>query len=211
MHQTIVLVRHGHVEGIDIPHFRGRQHLQLTAPGLQQAEQTASYLSRLVRPDVVISPLTRCITTASIIGRSRGLVPIPDEKLIDLDFGEWQGRSYSDVLNSDRERAESWFSSPHTAEISGGETLDLAFQRVTEAMTDILSRRAGQTVILVGHDTTNRLILLNALGMDLSRYEDLVQDPCGVSRLLRDSGRWVVQSVNETARLMPALGHTAAD
>lgn len=212
MYQAIAIVRHGHVEGIDVPRFRGRQHLQLTGAGLQQAEQTASYLNRLVRPDVIISsPLTRCITTASMIGRSRGLAPIPDERLIDLDFGEWQGRSYSDVLASDRERVEAWFSSPHTAEIPGGETLDLAFRRVTEAMKDILSRHVGQTITLVGHDTTNRLILLNALGMALSRYKDLVQDPCGVSRLLRDNGRWVVQSVNETAQLVPTLSHTASN
>ncbi len=95
----VVLVRHGHVEGIDQPRFRGRMHLQLTAVGLRQAEQACEYVS-MIAPclrGIYSSPMTRCISTASIIGRPFGLAPNPEEGLTDLDYGAWQGRRVSAV------------------------------------------------------------------------------------------------------------------
>jgi probable phosphoglycerate mutase len=66
----------------------------------------------------------------------------------------------------------------------------------------IVSQHLGQTVLLVGHDSVNRIFLLLALELPLSRYWLLRQSPCGVS-VLEHSGMsgWVVASVNETAHL----------
>ena len=206
MHESIILVRHGHVEGIDQPRFRGRQHLQLTAVGLQQAEQTAAYLHHLVRPDAIVcSPMARCIATGAIVGQPAGLAPMPDEGLADLDYGEWQGKLVAELRDTDP-RVTKWFTDPATASFPGGENLVAASERIQAAVTRIIQQRPGQTVILVGHDATNRLILLIALGLPLSRFHDLAQDPGSVSRLGYDRGRWTVLSMNETAQLGPTLG-----
>lgn len=205
MPERVILVRHGHVEGIDQPRFRGRQHLQLTAAGLQQAEQTAAYLHRLVRPDAIVcSPMARCIATGAVVGQPAGLAPMPDEGLSDLDYGEWQGKLVADLRRTDPRVAE-WFTDPASAAFPGGETLVAASERVHAAVSRIIRQRPGQTVIMVCHEATNRLILLMALALPLSRFHDLAQDPGSVSRLGHDCGRWTVLSMNETAHLAPTL------
>ena len=189
MHESFVLVRHGHVDGIDPPRFRGRQHLELTAAGLQQAERTAACLHRLVRPDAIVcSPMARCIATGAVIGQLAGLAPMPDEALADLDYGEWQGKLVTELRDTDPLVAD-WFTDPAAAVFPDGESLAAAGERVRAAVVRIVQQRPGQTVIMVGHGATNRLILLMALGLLLSRFHDVAQDPGSVSRLGHDRGR----------------------
>ena len=201
MHTTIVLVRHGHVEGIDQPRFRGRQHFALTAAGMRQVEQTAALIARRTRLDAVFSsPLTRCITTAAAIGGVQNLPPQPEKDLIDIDFGEWQGRTVDDVLTNDGERARAWFAEPATAIVPGGETLAALSRRVVEAFDRIVDQHQGGTVVIVGHDTVNRTLLLHALNLGLENYSRIRQDPACVNIVLAGE-TLVVSSLNETAHL----------
>ena len=204
MPTTILLIRHGHVEGIDRPTFRGRQHLALTAYGMHQVEATAALIARSGRLDAVFSsPLTRCITTAAAIARIDGLAPQPEEDLIDMDYGEWQGRLHTDVLAQDGERARAWFADPATASIPGGERLGDLSCRVLGAVDRIVGRHAGGTVAIVGHDTVNRVILLHALGLDLGHYRRIRQDPACLN-VLSLGNETSVLSMNETAHLVMA-------
>ena len=88
----IILVRHGHVEGISPERFRGRADLELTLEGRRQAEATARRIEASWTPDALYaSPLSRARTTAEAIGRPLGLTPTPVPGLVDIDYGEWQG------------------------------------------------------------------------------------------------------------------------
>jgi probable phosphoglycerate mutase len=53
-----------------------------------------------------------------------------------------------------------------------------------------------QTVVLVGHDSVNRIILLHALDLPLSRYRRLAQDPCAINEIDFSAGEFTVRSVN---------------
>jgi broad specificity phosphatase PhoE len=69
----IVLVRHGHVEGIDPPRFRGQIDLPLTDLGSQQAELTRDFVAHMPNPTAAYtSPLSRCKRTAEIMGQPTG-------------------------------------------------------------------------------------------------------------------------------------------
>jgi len=206
---TIVLVRHGHVEGIDQPRFRGRMHLQLTSVGLQQAEQASEYIGRIApHPRAIYSsPLTRCVTTGAIIGRHSGLAPIPEEGLIDFDYGVWQGRLIADVKHDSPDAVLQWFKEPDRAVIPSGETLQAMSERVVKTLAEIVQKGAGEAVVIVGHDSVNRAILLHALGLPLNRYWHLRQDPGAVSRLEFEDEDWRICSLNESAHLVPTLGH----
>lgn len=209
MRVSVIVVRHGHVEGIEIPRFRGRMHLPLTATGLQQAEQSGEYVRRLAPHPAAIysSPLTRCITTASTIGNPLGLAPIPTEGLNDIDYGAWQGRLVTEVASEAPSEVAAWFETPAQATIPGGETLDALSIRTRASVADIVAKHAGDAVIIVAHDSVNRVILLQALGLPLDHYWRLGQSPGAVSRLEYVDGRWTIESLNETGHLAPTLGH----
>lgn len=200
---TIVLVRHGSVEGIEQPRFRGRRHFPLTGAGLRDVGHTAAVIAARHRPDIIVtSPLTRCVTTGAVIGQAVGLAPEPDEALIDIDYGEWQGRLQSEVRQSDPDRAAAWFDHPETATIPGGESLAAVAKRVSAALERIANRAAGGTAVVVGHDAVNRVLLLRLLGLDLSHFWRISQDPACLNLLQRSPEGWSLHSLNETAHLL---------
>ena len=198
----IILVRHGHVEGISPERFRGRADLELTLEGRRQAEATARRIEASWTPDALYaSPLSRARTTAEAIGRPLGLTPTPVPGLVDIDYGEWQGLTPDEVRLKWPEALDTWYRAPHWAAIPGGESLQDVLARAVAALRDVVGRHARETVVVVGHDSVNRIILLNALDLPLSRYRRLGQDPCAINEIDFLAGEFTIRSVNETHHL----------
>ena len=55
--------------------------------------------------------------------------------------------------------------------------------------------------MLVAHDSINRVILLHALDLPLSRYRRLDQDPCAINEIDFSAGEFTIRSVNEIYHL----------
>jgi probable phosphoglycerate mutase len=69
------------------------------------------------------------------------------------------------------------------------------------ALRDVIGRHPRETVAVVGHDSVNRVILLHALDLPLSRYRRLGQDPCAINEIDFSAGEFTVRSVNGTWHL----------
>jgi broad specificity phosphatase PhoE len=193
----IILVRHGHVEGISPERFRGRADLELTPEGRREAQATARRIHASWIPAAVYaSPLNRCRTTAEALGRPFGLTPTVVPGLIDIDYGEWQGLTPDEVRRRWPEALETWYRAPHWAAIPGGESLQDVLTRTVAALRDVIGRHPRDTVVLVGHDSVNRVILLHALDLPLSRYRRLGQDPCAINEIEFSKDEFTVRSVN---------------
>jgi probable phosphoglycerate mutase len=199
----IILVRHGHVEGISPERFRGRADLMLTPEGRRQAEATARRIHATWAPAAIYtSPLTRSRATAEAIGKPLGLSPTPVEGLIDIDYGEWQGLTPDEVRTRWPELLDSWRRAPDWAAIPGGETLQDVLTRTVSALRDVIRRHPRDTVVLVGHDSVNRSLLLHMLELPLSRYWRLGQGPCAINEIDYSQEGFVVLSMNETYHLL---------
>ena len=198
----IILVRHGHVDWIAPERFRGRAELPLSSLGRRQAQAAAGYIAATWKPDAVYtSPLGRCRETGAAIAAPFRLEPQPIDGLCDIDYGKWQGLTRDQAKKCWPDESELWFRAPHIAALPGGETLAAVLSRVTAALRDILQHHPDQTVVMVGHDSVNRVLLLFTLDLPLSRYWHLRQDPCGINELILDNGSFVVGSINQTQHL----------
>jgi phosphoserine phosphatase len=198
----VILVRHGYVEGISPERFRGRADLMLTSEGRRQAEATARRISRSWAPaSIYTSPLDRCRATAEAIGMPLGLSPHALEGLIDIDYGQWQGLTPDEVRGRWPGLLETWYRAPHWAAIPGGETLQAVLSRAVSALRDVIGRHPRDTVVVVAHDSVNRVILLHALELPLSCYWRLGQDPCAISDIDFAHDGFTVRSINETYHL----------
>ena len=199
------MLNHGHVEGISPERFRGRADLMLTPEGRRQAERTARRIHATWVPAAIYtSPLSRCRATGEAIGKPLGLSPSPVDGLIDIDYGEWQGLTPDEVRNRWPEPLDTWYRAPRWAAIPGGETLQAVLARTVSALRDVIRRHPRDTVVLVGHDSVSRMILLHALDLPLSRYWRLGQGPCAINELDFSEDGFVVVSLNETSHLTPA-------
>ena len=198
----IILVRHGHVDWLAPERFRGRAELPLSDFGRRQARAVASYIAATWKPEAVYtSPLGRCRDTGAAIAAAFRLEPQPVEGLADIDYGEWQGLTRDEAEERWPDETELWFSAPHLAVIPGGETLAAVLSRASAALRDIMRRHPDRTVAVVGHDSVNRVLLLFALELPLSRYWHLRQEPCCVNELLFEQGSFVIASINQTQHL----------
>jgi probable phosphoglycerate mutase len=69
-------------------------------------------------------------------------------------------------------------------------------------LREMLGRHRDETVVLVGHDSVNRVLLLGLLDMPLSAYGRLVQDPCTLNEVeVFAAGEVRVQRINDTSHL----------
>ena len=198
----ILLVRHGHVAWHEPPRFRGRADLELTERGTRQARAAAVAIATTWRLDAIhTSPLNRCRQTAAAIAAPFRLEPQPHQGLIDIDYGDWQGLTLAEAQARWPQQTETWSRRPHLAAIPGGETLAAVLARASAALLDILRRHPDETVAVVAHDCVNRVLLLFALGLPLSRYWQIEQDPCAINELDFADGEFVVSGINATQHL----------
>jgi broad specificity phosphatase PhoE len=198
----VILVRHGHVDWLAPERFRGRAELLLSDLGRRQAQAAADFIAASWKPDAVYtSPLGRCRETGAAIAAPFHLELQPVDGLVDIDYGKWQGLTRDQAKQRSPDETELWFRSPHLALIPGGETLAAVLSRATAALRDIMRDHRDGTVAMVGHDSINRVLLLFALELPLSRYWRLRQDPCGVNELLFHDGSFTIGSINQTQHL----------
>lgn len=199
----IVLIRHGHVEGIAPERFRGRSDLPLTGHGQIEAEKTGERV-RSSWPDlstIYTSPLVRAFDTGATIALGADLAVEPVPGFIDIDYGEWQGRTSEEVQAAWPEEFRRWRHAPHLVSIPAGETLQAVLARTSKALHGITRRHPHGTVAIVGHDCVNRVILLHMLDLPLSRYWRLKQEPCAISVIAFHDDAFLVKTINDSSHL----------
>jgi probable phosphoglycerate mutase len=121
--------------------------------------------------------------------------------LNDIDYGTWQGRTREDVCRTFPTEYRRWLKFPYLVRFPSGESLSQLSVRVADVVRHVIDNHPGNTIVLVGHDSTNRALLLQALGLPLSRYWGIAQDPCGLSEIVLNDDGMSVLRMNETAHL----------
>jgi broad specificity phosphatase PhoE len=198
----IILTRHGHVEGITPERFRGRLDLPLTALGQQQIAATGRRINATWKIGAIYtSPMSRCVITGEAIARPSGLTVKPLAGLNDIDYGAWQGLTHDEAKTRWPVEFATWFRAPHLAQPPGGETLQDVLARAAAVLRIVTGDHPDDTVVLVGHDSVNRVILLHVLQLPLSRYWLFKQEPCTINELDLIDGAFSVRTINETYHL----------
>jgi phosphoserine phosphatase len=204
----ILLTRHGHVEGIEPERFRGRAPLALTAQGRAEAARLARRIAAAWKPlHLYTSPMDRCVKTGEAIAAACGIAAGQTcEDLNDIDYGAWQFKTFTDAKAENPALFAAWFATPDLVRFPNGETLwDLA-ARAANVLRNLLARHADDTVVLVGHDSVNRALLLQLLELPLSSYWRIAQSPCCVNEIDIAGGKVCVRRLNETRHLEEASG-----
>jgi probable phosphoglycerate mutase len=94
-----------------------------------------------------------------------------------------------------------WHTAPHLMRFPKGESLQDVLARTSDALRTVLARHRTDTVVMVGHDSVNRALLLQLLDQPLAAYWKLVQDPCTLNEVVVDPDRIQVLRLNDTSHL----------
>lgn len=198
----LILVRHGEVEANRSYQYLGRRDDELNGNGLAQADALATALSELAFDAVVSSPLKRTRETARRLAAPSARTVLTDDRLIELDFGSWEGRTRSQLIATSPESAseiEAWEADPSRSTPGGESLLDLQ-RRVVDLVDELAREREGSTVVLVSHMGPIKVLLCAALQLPLESAGRIFLDPATISVVDWGPGA-VVRLVNSHAHL----------
>ena len=191
----IVFARHGQTapnrEGLVL----GRADPELTDEGQQQAARLAAALATEPVTAILASPLLRARQTADAIASACGQPVVVDDRLIEIDWGAWEGRSTGTLAQSDVDR---WKADKGAA--PEGEGLDALSQRVESFCTDHLD---GGLVVAVSHVSPIKAAAAWAMGVDGAVAWRMFLGLASITRVGQGRSSPVLLSFNETGHLHP--------
>lgn len=176
---TIDLLRHG-----DTGHsgFRGSLDDALSAQGWRQMERAVAGRSWHA---VVSSPRRRCATFAQETAARLNVSVQFDERLAELHFGEWEGRTAEHLAQHQPEALHNFWRDPERHPPPGGETLSVFSARVLAAWRELCERHAARRVLVVTHAGVIRRLLCEVRGLPLKQLLTL-DVPHGSLHRLKD-------------------------
>ena len=145
--------------------------------------------------------MQRCVETGRAIAKACGIESEAIDHLNDIDYGAWQFRSYEEIEKTDPQLFAAWFATPHLVRFPNGESLQDMVARTADALRLVLDQHVDDTVVLVGHTSVNRALLVQLLDQPLSAYWRLGQAPCCVNEFDVVGGCITVARINETQHL----------
>jgi len=175
---TLVLTRHGlttrskpeqHLgQTIDVP---------LSDAGREQAERLAERLRMVAFERIFSSPLRRAQETADVVAAGR---PVElDRRLLEMDYGAWEGLTYAQIDERDGRRRRAWERDPAVLRCPGGESGNDVAARAGAFLVELLEEHVARhgasgtdewPVLAVAHSSLNRVLMCVALGLPIREF-----------------------------------------
>ncbi len=183
----MLLVRHGATTASAEEKFAGSTDVDLSDEGLKQARRLGARLAKAHIDAAYASPMQRAVLTAETILQSRPIELVKVTELREIDHGHWEGVRHEQVEEQFAREYAAWSADPFNTIIPGGESGRAVLERALPAIKRIAADHAGQTVLVVSHKATNRLIVAALMGMDPSRYRDRLEQDLACLNVLEFS------------------------
>ncbi len=178
MTTRLYLIRHGATTLSSEDRFSGGTDVDLSEEGIWQATCLARRLADDKITAVYCSPMRRTMKTAEIVAGPYEIQPIAKDGLREIHHGRWETMQRADVEKQYADEYASWQEDPFTFAPQGGESGVMVMARALPVIREIVVNHAGQTVAVVSHKATIRLVLSSLLGFDARGYRDrLDQSP----------------------------------
>jgi broad specificity phosphatase PhoE len=162
----IYLARHGQTDWNLQGRTQGGIDIELNATGREQAQLLKMRVSGIPLDAVYSSTLRRSRETAEIVHGNIPLTSLPG--LSERRFGKFEGGSTSDP---DLQRRR-WI--PDDA-LDGGESLNVLRERVRTTLDTIRKQHASGSILIVGHDYMNRMLLSVLVGLTVEQMQQFDQ------------------------------------
>jgi len=175
------VVRHGEVDWLD--RYYGQSDVPLSPRGHDQARATADRLSHTPISAVYSSDLQRALFGAQLVAEPRGLTPIVSSEFREMHLGVLEGLHHERSREQHPELSALSYRDMVERGFPAGENLHQVAERVLPAIDPIRNVHAGETIVLVAHNSVNRIVLSQALGLSLHAMFDFRQDFGCINRI----------------------------
>ncbi|GFG55027.1 phosphoglycerate mutase [Mycolicibacterium agri] len=199
---TVILLRHGRSTSNTAQTLAGRSEgVDLDEKGREQAQELVRRIGSLPIRAIVSSPLLRCRRTVEPLASALGLEPVLDERISEVDYGQWTGRKIGELV-----KEPLWAvvqQQPSAAVFPDGEGLAHVQARAVAAIREhdrALSEKHEGDVLWLActHGDVIKAIVADALGTHLDTFQRITADPASMSVIRYTALRPFVVHVNHT-------------
>ena len=173
---TVLLTRHGRTtRSVPEQYLGQRIDAPLDRLGKSEARALGRRLDGVAIERIISSPLIRARATADIIAaRHDGIAVETDQRLTELDYGAWEGHTLQEIQRLFPGQHEKYERDPASFDVGGAESGREVAQRVAPLIEELLAwsekRKRERICLLVGHSSTNRVLLALLMGVKLADY-----------------------------------------
>ncbi len=169
----LLLVRHGDTKLNNVKRFWGKTDVPLSDEGIKQTEKLRDRLATQKINAIYTSRLSRTRDTAEIIASKHKLNIVTRDDLDEINFGWVEGLTFDEIKKLHPELAKvlsNWNARP---KFPGGESLDELDNRVSNFLDYLKKHKPKETVLIVAHFGTLRLIICRLLGIGLEHWQQV--------------------------------------
>lgn len=170
---VVYLARHGQSEWNNQALITGQLDPPLSPKGEQQSRAIADCLAQERLDAIYATGLQRTVQTATPAARAQGLPIVQVPALNEMHMGVLQGRLRDERDPEAQALWQQWQADLWHFRVPGGERFDEFTDRVSAALAEILQRHHGQTLLLVGHRATNRVVMGTLLRWPRERWAEI--------------------------------------
>jgi len=202
----LYLVRHGATQLSAENRFAGAVGVELSDEGREQVKRLARRLADERIAAAYTSPLSRTRETAQILAAPHRLELRPRDGLREISHGRWEGLSRAEVEQRFGDEYAAWEQDPFTFAPQGGESGLGVLSRALPVIREIVLAHPDETVLVVSHKATLRLLMSSLLGFDPRGYRDrLDQSPACLNVLdFKDAVRARLMLFNDVSHYQDA-------
>ncbi len=167
MPTTVYLMRHGEVANGGEKRYNGHIDVDITENGVRQMHRLAGLMNGKSLSAVYSSDLIRSVKGARIIAEHVGISHTPLRELRERSVGAWEGLTAEEIKLRFPEEYAAWRTDLLNYRPPGGECLHDVRNRVLPVFKRLVAAHPDQEIAMLLHGGVNRVILADALGMDM--------------------------------------------
>jgi broad specificity phosphatase PhoE len=195
---SLLLVRHAEVEPRYHRVFSGRLDVELSQEGHRQAQALSGYLDTRNLHVVYASPMRRVRQTLKPFLTKEAPKHVELPNLREVDFGDWTGLTWEEILPRFRVSAFRWLDQLESAAIPNGECASTLKRRIEPCLAQALEQHKGENVAIVCHGGVIRVLLSILLDLPLPKTSVFEVDYASVTQMGFLEGKAVLQLLNYT-------------
>lgn len=171
-----ILIRHGETLWTKEKRYQGSSNTSLTAQGRKQMGRFVAEIAKY-QPDVIFSShLRRSLESAHILCKPLRKRPRIDERLAELGFGVWEGKTANELMADKDPAYMQWFKGKIVTP-QGGEPLSSFHRRVRSFIRYCEKNFDGKKIIIVTHGGVIRMFLSEFLRLPHDQLFQFRIDP----------------------------------
>ncbi len=198
----LILIRHGETNYTRDNRYCGFSDPSLNEKGIRQSKKLSQRLKQLKVNIVYSSNLRRAKQTAKIVFKNILFKEIADFR--EMNFGEFEGLKYNEVIKKNPLFYKNWIDDPEKIVIPGGEKFKKFVKRVRKGLSQIITKNTDRTISLVAHGGPIRIILCDALGLDLKKFWQIKQETGALNIIdYHNKTQAAALKINDISHLFP--------